>query len=263
MVIFQDSITKKLDTCTFNSLPDVLLLVGDRGCGRHTLIGDISEKFKLDVMDITSKLTFENISEYVDSPISRLYFIDCDKVDVKGQNIILKFLEEALPLSKIVLITTNTETVLDTVLNRCTIWRFEPYSKESLRSFTDNESVLKYANTPGKVLEYSKYDLEGLRSLCDLIFTAITKASVPNALTLSAKVAWKSGDDGYPKELFLSFLLDSARQFIIANQDSCLAAYTLTAGLFENSMIPRIDCRRLFENYIVELKSAMEGVSAQ
>ena len=46
-----------LENLTMSTLPRSLILLGDRGCGKHTLVKELSEKLSLEVVDITDSLT--------------------------------------------------------------------------------------------------------------------------------------------------------------------------------------------------------------
>ena len=62
--------------------------------------------------------------------VPKIYIIDSSTISIKEQNIILKFVEEPLKNSYIIILKNSK--LLPTILNRCQKWKFEAYSKEEL-----------------------------------------------------------------------------------------------------------------------------------
>ena len=61
----------------------------------------------------------------------------------------LKFIEEPLKNSYIIILAESTNQLLPTIYNRCQVMTFAPYSIDELRNFTQDELVLSVARTPG------------------------------------------------------------------------------------------------------------------
>ena len=161
MVMFQSELTEKLNSTTLDSLPKSLILCGEEGCGRHSFASDIAEKFNLEVENITEKLSFEYIIDIALRTTPFLYIIDCDYITQRDQNAILKLLEEPPKMAFICLIAEDEYKLLPTIRNRCIKWQFYRYTKEQLKTFTTNETVLKYARTPGQIKSYSSFSSNG------------------------------------------------------------------------------------------------------
>lgn len=256
---FQTEIENKLSNTTFKSLPKSLILCGEEGCGRHLLVKEIAEKFNLETVNITDKLDFENISKFQMCTDTRLYYIDCDRITTKAQNAVLKFLEETPETAVICLIVENRNKLLPTIKNRCETWVFRRYTKEELREFTADDSILEYATTPGQVISFTGTNLSGLKELCEKIFKVIHTATVPNALSISNKIAWKSEPEKYNIKLFYKCLYRTAFELAILDQ-RYYNAYIETKKLLSNSDILNIDQKKLFEDYLVSLKEVQEAV---
>ena len=259
MLFTQAKIEEELNTATLDSLPKSLILCGEYGCGRHLLLNRISEKLGVQAKNISGLLKHEYISELYSNPIPEILYIECDDISEKTQNAILKLLEEPPKMAFICILVEDTRKLLGTIVNRCIKWQISPYTRDELSNFTDNEEVLNYARTPGQVLKYSKLDLSGLSELCDKILSCIAKATVPNALSLSSKIEWTNEDtDKYPYKLFVRCLLNSAFKFFVLD-DRYFLAYTLAKELCFDMEIPNIDKKKLFENFLVKLKLAVQG----
>ena len=113
-----------------------------------------------------------------------------EKMNAEAANKLLKLLEEPPETSFICLIAEDEYKLLPTIRNRCVKWQFKRYTREQLETITSNEHVLKYARTPGQIEKYSKSKVDGIEELCEKMFTVIHSAIVPNALSISSKIAW-------------------------------------------------------------------------
>lgn len=240
--------------------PHTVLLVGDVGCGKHTLCSEIAKRLKINLVDLTDNLDQETIESVILSPTPNLYIIDGSLISVREQNMILKFLEEPLKNSYIVLLVESKQRLLQTVINRCYCLYFEGYSKEDLELFlsVDNELVLDYANTPGRVIEFQKHNLESMIELADKIFLKLQNANYSNILTIPDKLSFSNdSDDKFDFSVFSYILL--MRCFYLYN-DNCIPykAYESTSRFYNNLLIPNINRKQLFEHFIFELKQVLK-----
>ena len=119
MIIGQEIICNKIDNSTLDTFPRTLMLVGAKGAGKHLICSYIADKFKLMQLDITDEISLDLIDEISQRVEPYLYLIRVNDISIKEQNIILKFLEEPLANSFIVLLAEATGDILDTVMNRC------------------------------------------------------------------------------------------------------------------------------------------------
>ena len=53
MIIGQDKILSQINTFTIDSLPSAIMIIGENGSGKHTIVNYIAERFKLIIEDIT------------------------------------------------------------------------------------------------------------------------------------------------------------------------------------------------------------------
>jgi hypothetical protein len=248
----------KVDRLTLDRLPRTLLLLGDYGCGKHTLVKYISERFNLVVENITENISSELIDNISQRTSPSLYVIEGMKLTLRDENILLKFLEEPLKNAFIVILSESKQSILPTVLNRCQVWNFESYDSVYLNSLINTncnrELLLSIANTPGKILEYQQYPIEDMFNLADKIFLNIHRANFANTLSLSRYLAFKNEKDKYNVSLFIDILLECCRKLIIEGKLADYGVYKLTSKLNNNKLIFNIDKKALFEHYLIELK---------
>ena len=119
MIRGQEILCNRIDSyINLDKFPRTLMLIGASGSGKHLLCEYIANKFSLQQIDITEIISLETIEEISQRVEPYLYIIEINKLSIKEQNIILKFLEEPLANSIIVLLAEIVGDILDTVKNR-------------------------------------------------------------------------------------------------------------------------------------------------
>lgn len=251
MLLYQNELTEYVNSLSLNTLKHTTLIKGDIGCGKHTLCNLISEKLNIPLVDLTDNLNLDVINEIYVSTQPTLYLIDSDKITIKEQNTILKFLEEPCNVAYILLINSNNK-LLDTIVNRCFILNFKPYTKDNLKTFInidiDVESLLSICRTPGDVISYSSIDFNEMIRFADKIFRFIKTANLSNCLTIANKISF--GTDS--KDLFDVDLF--SRVLLSVSKNISVEVYKLTNELCNNLTTANINKKNLVEKYIVDLK---------
>ena len=204
-VIGQTKLMSIIDSYTTKTLPKALMLVGPAGCGKHAIARYISEKFDLDYVEIDESVSSADIEDFLYRTINTLYVIDLTKFSEKQQNTVLKFIEEPSRSVYVVLTACSEAGVLNTVLNRCTKYTFEPYSKQEVEQITGtavNEKAFTIFKTPGKLLNMTDDSFSNVIELADKVVKNIHLANYANTLVISTKVNYK---DLYNKVDFYLF----------------------------------------------------------
>jgi hypothetical protein len=265
MTNYQKRLYGLVDAQTIDTMPRTILLLGEYGCGKRTLIEYICGKFRLESEDISDKLTLEYIEEINQRVNPTMYIIDCSKLTVKNENVILKFLEEPLKNSFIILKAESRYSIIPTVLNRCQVWEFESYPQAYLDSlisqygFGNKDIVVEVANTPGKIHEYKDYPLYDMIALAYKVFNSMPVANFANVLTIGRFIAFKNEKDKYDFNLFLSILLVVSKRLVIDGHPKGYEIYELTRKLNNNKYLFSADKKSLFDNYLIELKLLVSG----
>lgn len=259
MIVGQDTILNKIDKLSLDRFPRSLLLIGPEGSGKHLITDYIIDKLKLPCVDITETLNLETIEDISLKVEPYIYLIDASKINVKEENVILKFLEEPLKNSYIILLCTSKNLLLPTIINRCQTWELEVYTKEILEQFISQECnkeiILKIANTPGKVKQLQNYNVDVMIDLANKIFERIGVTNFSNTLTISNKIAFKDEKDKYNFNLFVDILLYSIKKKIETEDNPILIKYyKLTDKLCNDRNIPHVSLKSLFENYLIQLR---------
>ena len=245
MVIFgQQKLLNKINSYTLDTLPKTILLLGEKGCGKHLVTRYLAEKFDLDIVNIDSETSAEDLINYSQDPIAKIYFIDLDNITskkysqenrLKAQNPFLKFIEEPSQNAYVIVSVSSASNALATVLNRCIKFSFEPYSPELLKEHFDwqvansNDLVYKVCTTPGQLSGIDGDNILELNKLCDTIVHGIFKANYANTLKIYTKVNYAENYDKFDLDLFFKMLKYVAFEDYKTNKtESSLNIYNYT-----------------------------------
>lgn len=253
-MIGQNKLIEKLNILTLDSMPRSLILLGEKGCGKHIYSKLIADKLGLELKDITENLNLDYLIELRSKVEPFLYIIDASNISIKEQNIILKFLEEPLKNSYIVLLCEDKNYVLETIWNRCQRWRFEFYNKEDLKYFNDNEDALNIFKTPGKLLNVKGVELSNTLILCNKIIDKIGVATLPNTLTIPNNIALKNEKDKIDISIFNDILNYVIEQKILKDSNpNLIKMYNIIREYLYKSKLPKIDFKPLLDNLLINL----------
>lgn len=258
-MVGQKRLLKIFDDFTFESIPKTMMLVGEYGCGKHSLVGLLSTKFNCHIQNISDKLTYEKISNLYISALPAIYLID-SVLTIPQQNSLLKFIEEPPKNSIVILLAESEDQYIPTICGRCITYKFDEYSDDELRCFTQNTDYLSFVRTPGKLIELSSDENSWVFSLNRTILTKIQSASIPNTLTLVNKFSYGTDDGGINIDLEMSLL----ERLCISlykelNDVLLLSAHMVTTDYIKKFSVPNIDKKKLFSLYLLDLKRCLKG----
>lgn len=260
MVIGQEILCNKIEATTVDSFPRTLMLIGDYGAGKHLLCNEIANHLKMNSRDLTADISLEVIEEIYNRADPFLYIINIDEISVKEQNMILKFIEEPLKNSYIIILTEAGSNVLPTIFNRCQQWRLSPYTYEYLSTFTQDKNILRIATTPGQIIDFINNDFNAIFELATKIVDKIAAANLPNTLTITNKITTKDEKGKIPAKLLIKALVITFRDaFLSSNNRNYLNAYKRTHKLASDSKIRNVDLKYLFDKYLIEVREIMRG----
>lgn len=258
-MVGQARLLKKLEDMTLDNFPKSVLLLGEKGCGKHTYLKLISNKLNLNCVDVTEVISFEYINELYQRSIPAIYYIDMDNFTDKKQNVILKFLEEPLANSYVVLLSTDKTLLLDTIVNRCVVFEFEKYSVSQLQQFIESgedvELICNVLKTPGQILESNTDNLIKLYDLCLKLVEKLDKASYVNTLSISDKINYKDEYSKFDLVVFFNMLNYVLLEKYKKVSDERIPEYLKKTIQFRRrfEQDKRLNKQQLFENYLSEL----------
>ncbi len=275
MIKGQDKLLDRINKFNYETFPQASIIEGTTGCGKHTLVEYLSDKFNIPIEDISGKISNDMIMDIYTKPNPTLYVIDMlqlnksKRIDIV-QNSLLKFIEEPPTNSKVIILCENKDNLLSTIQNRCQIFSFEKYNYIRLKQFTEDndikvesEDLFCVYDTPGKLLNMTnEVCFSELKSLVDKVIDNIVRASIPNILTIPSKLNFDNSD-GYDIDVFLHLmrtsLLNRMTDCSISNEEFnyLKKQYTRTCKVCEKIKMFNVNKKALFENYLMELKGVI------
>lgn len=238
-IIGQKRLVAQLLNYTFEIMPNPLLLLGESGCGKTYTIQKFAKYLGLDVVVLTGQTSAEELLEYSQSALPKLYHIDLSQITEKAQNKFLKFIEEPSPTVKVVLEAESEVGILPTILNRCNKLTFDPYSIEELQSFswapkTADPLFYHFCSTPGKLNEIGTAEnFAELVAYCKYIlarFPAMTILQYAEGIALSLPVQVKKNKTSkFDCDLFLKvFAYTAFEEYKQSKSNFSFEAYRYT-----------------------------------
>ena len=271
-MIGQTKLLSRIEKYTYETFPQASIFEGDFGCGKKTLTCIIGRKFdNLPIVDMSLTVSNDTILDTYTSAIPKLYVIDINKAGqskklIPLQNSILKFIEEPPANAKIIILCESKNQLLPTIQNRCQLFSFEKYSTSELQEFARGQNIevenelFSLYDTPGKILSLlnTEFNYTKLNELIDNIIDNISRASIPNLLTIADKIDFGKG--GYNLDVFLKQMRSSLVSRMQTAEDcSIIGQYDrITAEFAKQLRALNINKEMLFENYLLRLKGVTE-----
>ena len=257
-----DYLTSKFDSYTLDTLPHSILIIGKEGSGKHVISNYLSDKFNLNLLDISDDLSDELIDNIYRDVSPRFYLVDLRKITEKEQNILLKLFEEPSANAYIILLANSTFSVLPTILNRGQIFNINIYDKATLMEFAKEKDVkvdMRYfgnvIETPGdiKKLYSSNVSMDTITDLTDKIINKINIASYANTLTIVNKLNFKDEYDKIDVDFFLKTLYYNSAEECIKGNDKAYTIYSNVGETLRKLTDTRLNKRILVTHMLSEI----------
>lgn len=204
-----------------------------------------ADKFQYDVYE----LNFNELDQLYNLNTPTIFY--CYNPTVKQQNILLKLLEDTPVNVFIVIKCTIISLLLETITNRCFVWKFDNYTEQELQEFTKDEKILSIAKTPGMVLRYDGFDFTPYESYSQQILDILARVSWGNLFKLIEKPEFDSKEKiDLFIPIFENILYDKIR---VTGLDYHKIAVFLDFKSKWNTTV-NADYRKLFENFIIRMK---------
>lgn len=243
-MIGQVKIRNKISKLNLDNTPRSILIVGQRGSGKHSVATELAERLGIECKNITKCLTIDTINEIYSKSFPTLYLIELYNISLKEKNFLLKLVEEPLNNCYLVLLSESKEDIISTLKNRCVEWKMVPYSSSELRRFIpedyskeERDKILNICKTPGQVKETIGNDLTKVEELSNKIITQISRASFPNSLSISEKIAFKEEKDKINLDVF-----------------NRVFSYVLTEKYLRENFQRYRNFKEIFNDYLFKLK---------
>ena len=138
---------------------------------------------------------------------NRLFIIeDAEKMNRASANTLLKFLEEPVANNYVVLLTQNSQMLLDTIVSRTQVLRFKPVNKQSIVDYLVSQ----------KIDADLSYLLSELYGNTEDAYQAYKEGSVSNVYELFKKIVLARASN---KDIYLEYYLNKK---LIARNDALI-----------------------------------------
>lgn len=255
---FQNKINDYFNSISLDRLPHSMIFEGNEGCGKHSLCHALAEEFKLNLIEITDNLNHEYLSNLMLSSQLYLCIIDSSSIDNKDENTILKFIEEPATNIFVCILVENCNRLLDTIINRCITFKFNPYAVSQLKSFADesfNEEWFCILDTPGLIKKYNSADgFENTYNYAQLIVDKIKNSNISNILNIPNKLSEEDNRKIDTKLLLRCITYICKNKLINCFNQYYYCFYVISdkyLSLFNNKNLNK---NQLIDNYLMELK---------
>lgn len=267
-MVGQEKLLKYLSSFNLDTFPKASILLGERGSGKKLICKYIKTFLQIPMESIGENLNLEYLNELQQRVEPHLYVVDIMQLTEKQQNILLKFIEEPLKNSYIIITGENKNYILPTVYNRCMLFELERYTKQELTQFalgksgTELEILLDVFHTPGSIQEAARYDILALKDLCTKMVNKISAAAYPNTLTITNKFNFKDEFDKYDVSmLFKMFTHCLCQEYMIHTQPMYMNMYKLTMQYKKHMYMKTFNKKLLVENFLTNLWLTARGVT--
>lgn len=177
-----------------DKFPKASILVGRSKEDKDDCLNYISTNLSMNVLDITGNVDYDYLSGLYLSTEPAIYTADLDNITPQKQNALLKFVEEP-PASCYVVLTTSSRFILPTLKTRCVEFGLHEYSREEIeelasttgRQGEDLNLLVNICETADDVKRFGEADLLSVRGLARNIIDNISKATLPNAISIANK----------------------------------------------------------------------------
>jgi len=243
----QKKLLKTINSYTLQSLPHTILLLGEEGSGKKTIVKILSNKLSMPIVNIFDEVVkrwtpgkppsrpeiiTELLNDYTIRALHTIYVVDISYFDTENyQNQFLKFIEEPPAYAHIILINISEAGILPTIINRCQKLRTEPYKIGELKQIKkfDNELAYKVCKTPGQLNSIDEKTLTDMYNLCSTMVDKITITPYANMMSIAARINYKEDYNKFDFETFLNMLeYVSLDKFISGKNDIARKMYLYT-----------------------------------
>lgn len=215
-VIGQEKLVKILENYNLQNAPKTMLFLGQDGCGKSWLTTRFAEQLGIDKVEVDAQATPEKLADYFQCPIQKLYTINLVGMTEQQQNKFLKFIEEPSSNMYIILRAESEVGILNTILNRCIKYTFEPYTVDQLKQFDwsmscDDDVAYSICKTPGQLLELTDDNLPKILDYCNLMLSPKMQAApYANVVAITTLVNCKDDAKKFNFDLFFDLLIYAA-----------------------------------------------------
>lgn len=208
-MIGQEYLRNQLKCLYGESRPRFLLLVGDKGSGKKTVLHDVFEQSAIYIVGADNKaISVDQIRGLIDmaNHMHNTLFIifDIDRISTNAQNALLKLVEEPPNENCLIATASSENNVLWTIRSRAQIMymdRYNDFEKQKIaESIVDSEyqdkiaDIVQICENPGDIVAICSYDPNEFINYTYKLYNNLPSCGLTNAFKAADKIALKADD---------------------------------------------------------------------
>lgn len=263
-MIGQQKFKQYLDS--WKDLPQFIILQGELGSGRSTLIDLIKEKYKY--TSIICGTSVEEVREVINLAYQlaepTLYiFYNGDKLSNSAKNALLKIVEE--PPKNAYFIMRIENNTIETLINRSFYYIMESYNSLQLREYFKEqgkeELFQKYGiicKNIGQIKTFLSSPYEDIIDYCNTIITMISQVAQGNIFNITNKLNLGTDKEKWDSTLFINTLEWSLNnKYKETKDDKYFQAIYRLNNVRKQLRINGVNKQCLFDNFLLGLKDLL------
>lgn len=243
--------------------PQFIILQGEIGSGRSTLIDLIKSRYKFN--SITCGTSVDEIREVIQAAYqikqpSFYIFYNGDKLSISAKNALLKIVEEPPVDSYFIMRTENS--VIDTLRNRSFYYQMQPYSSLDIKEYfhqQGKDSVYEQYPTIckniGQIKTFLNSPYEDIIDYCNTIIEMISQVAQGNIFNITNKLNLKEDLTKWDLITFLNILEWKLNlRYSQSKDDKYFQAIFRINDLRKQLRITGVNKQVLMDNFLLGLK---------
>lgn len=247
------------------SLARFVILVGERGSGRKTLVKEMCSWLKADYIEVEKGV--EAIRNVIENSykIAKevVYVLDGDSMSPSAKSSLLKVTEEPPNKARFVLTVTDLSQTLETLTSRACIYRMDSYTSADIAQFAGTEDwrFHSFCTNKYEVDLLKKYGVNEFHDFIKLVVDNIAEVTPANSFKMEEKIAFKDTDeDKYDMKVFLQAFrtecMDRVQQFDeYPDKMMYLDWIGITTKKLSKMRTPTLNKQSLFDMWIFEIRA--------
>lgn len=243
--------------------PQFIILQGEAGSGRSTLIEEIKNKYKFN--SIICGTSVDEVREIItlayqlSSPTFYLFY-NGDKLSNSAKNALLKIVEEPPKNAYFIMRTENS--IIDTLRNRSFYYTMQSYTfkeiEEYFKSVNKQELFNQYGvlcKNIGQIKIFLDSDYEAIIKYCDTIVNVISEVAQGNIFNIPNKLNLGNDIEKWNITLFVNILEWSlSKKYRETKEDKYFQAIYRLNDLRRQLRITGVNKQAAFDNFLLGLK---------
>ena len=246
--------------------PQFLILQGEDGSGRSTLIEVIKSHFKYDTVLCGSSVeeirSIISLAYHLSKPTFYIFY-NGDSLSISAKNTLLKIVEEPPKAAHFILRTSNN--ILETLQNRAFVYKMQSYTADELHQgfkLFDQEGLYDshkfVCKNIGQIKKFLKAPYEDMIAYCDNIVNIISTVAAGNILNITNKLALKEEVEKWDITTFLNILeWQLCLKYQQTKDDKFFQGLYRLHVVQEQLKIVGVNKQMLFDNFFLGLKDLL------